>query len=61
MTYGRFQLLHRHLRLFGHTKLTDDDDFPVKSTRKSLALVSYKGCWYFYHRLNYGGQWVSLK
>ncbi|KAI8710615.1 hypothetical protein NCS52_01561800 [Fusarium sp. LHS14.1] len=29
MTYDRFQLLHRHLRLFDHTKFTDDDDFPI--------------------------------
>ncbi|KAM6513535.1 hypothetical protein FALCPG4_18959 [Fusarium falciforme] len=29
MTYDRFQLLHRHLRLFDHTKFTDDDEFPI--------------------------------
>ncbi|KAH7462253.1 hypothetical protein FOMA001_g18512 [Fusarium oxysporum f. sp. matthiolae] len=29
ITYDRFQLLHRHLRLFDHTKFTDDDDFPI--------------------------------
>ncbi|UPL00622.1 hypothetical protein LCI18_011556 [Fusarium solani-melongenae] len=30
MTYNRFQLLYRHIRLFDHTKFTDDcDDFPI--------------------------------
>ncbi|KAJ3453158.1 hypothetical protein MRS44_013087 [Fusarium solani] len=28
MTYGRFQLLHRHLRPFYYTKFTDDESFP---------------------------------
>ncbi|KAJ3454536.1 hypothetical protein MRS44_013136 [Fusarium solani] len=28
MTYGRFQLLHRHLRPFDYTKFTDDESFP---------------------------------
>jgi hypothetical protein len=31
MTYNRFQLLYRHIRLFDHTKFTDGggDDFPI--------------------------------
>ena len=28
MTYNRFQLLHRHLRPFDHTKFEDDECFP---------------------------------
>ncbi|KAJ0126761.1 Uncharacterized protein HZ326_30136 [Fusarium oxysporum f. sp. albedinis] len=32
ITYDPFQLLHRHLRLFGNIKFTDDDDFPIAFT-----------------------------